>query len=170
MLWREDAGVLLHGRRICLTDTGDIPHHAIWLAHSAGHEGTQKTLHPLCADFFIPSDRALVAEWVQSCMTCQRNKTQTVPLAGLLQPPSGALSGVGRHLHRIIEGLPKVRGKSVNLTVVGHPIRCCRSLMLSLMASFGYMGFPPPSSATGTPYLFATYGVTSSRWRGLSFA
>jgi hypothetical protein len=83
-LWREDAGLLLHGRRICLMDTGDIPHHAIWLAHSAGHEGTQKTLHPLCADFFIPSDRALVVEWVQSCMTCQRNKTQTVPLAGLL--------------------------------------------------------------------------------------
>jgi hypothetical protein len=88
---------------------------------------------------------------------------------------------VGRHLNglyrRATEGQGQVRYPSrwsiasPSTRILSHsttPIRRRRSLMLSLMASFGYMGFPPPSLATGTPCLPAMYGVTSSRWRGLS--
>jgi hypothetical protein len=68
--WRLDDGLLLHGRRLFVPDHGDLRHQAMLLAHSAGHEGMQKTLHRLRADFYIPGDRALVRYWVRSCVTC----------------------------------------------------------------------------------------------------
>ncbi|KAF0925974.1 hypothetical protein E2562_019042 [Oryza meyeriana var. granulata] len=57
-------------------------------------------------------------DWVRSCTTCQRNKTETLPPAGLLQPlevPSQVWADISMDF---IEGLPKVGGKSVILTVV----------------------------------------------------
>jgi len=58
--WRLDSGLLLHGSRIFVPDHGDLRHQVLLLAHAAGHEGTQKTLHRLRAEFYIPRDRALV--------------------------------------------------------------------------------------------------------------
>ncbi|XP_071680352.1 uncharacterized protein [Lolium perenne] len=116
--WRLDKGLLLHGRRIFVPDHGDLRHQALSLAHSAGHEGVQKTLHRLRADFYIPGDGALVRDWVRACVTCQRNKTETLRPAGLLQPldvPSQVWADISLDF---IEGLPKVGGKSVILTVV----------------------------------------------------
>ena len=82
--WRFDDGFLLHGSRIFVPDHDDLRHQALLLAHSAGHEGVQKTLHRLRADFYIPRDRVLVQDWVRSCTTCQKNKTETLQPAGLL--------------------------------------------------------------------------------------
>jgi hypothetical protein len=82
--WRLDDGLLLHGRRLFVPDHGDLRHQAMLLTHSVGHEGVQKTLHHLCADFYIPDDRALVRDWVRFCVTCQRNKTETLQPAELL--------------------------------------------------------------------------------------
>jgi hypothetical protein len=116
--WRSDAGLLLHGRRIFVPDHGDLRHQVLSLAHSAGHEGVQKTLHRLRSDFFVPGDRTLVQDWVRSCEVCQRNKTESLRPAGLLQPlevPSQVWADVSMDF---IEGLPKVGGKSVILTVV----------------------------------------------------
>ena len=59
--WREDAGLLLHGHRIFVPDVGDLRHQAIQLAHGAGHEGVQKTLHRLRSDFYFPGDRTSIA-------------------------------------------------------------------------------------------------------------
>jgi hypothetical protein len=116
--WHFDDGLLLHGSRIFLPDDGDLRHQALRLAHSAGHEGVQKTLHRLRSDFYIPGDRALVQDWVRSCSTCQRNKTEARRPAGLLQPldvPTQVWADISIDF---IEGLPKVAGKSVILTVV----------------------------------------------------
>lgn len=57
-------------------------------------------------------------DWLRSCVTCQRNKTETLRPAGLLQPldvPSQVWADISMDF---IEGLPKVGGKSVILTVV----------------------------------------------------
>ncbi|KAK1652389.1 hypothetical protein QYE76_070194 [Lolium multiflorum] len=116
--WRLDDGLLLHGRRIFVPAHGDLRQQVLSLAHSAGHEGVQKTLHRLRADFYIPGDGALVRDWVRSCVTCQRNKTETLRPAGMLQPldvPSQVWADISMDF---IEGLPKVGGKSVILTVV----------------------------------------------------
>jgi hypothetical protein len=116
--WHEDSGLLLHGARVFVPDFSDLRHQALQLAHGIGHEGTQKTLHRLRAEFYIPSDRALVADCMRSCTTCQRNKTPAMSPAGLLQPlevPSQVWAGISMDF---IEGLPKVGGTSVILTVV----------------------------------------------------
>jgi hypothetical protein len=60
--WRLVDGLLLHGRRIFVPDHDDLRHQVLLMAHSAGHEGVQKTLHHLRADFYIPGDRALVRD------------------------------------------------------------------------------------------------------------
>ncbi|SPT16744.1 unnamed protein product [Triticum aestivum] len=116
--WRFTDGLLLHGRCVFVPAHDDLRHQVLLLAHSAGHEDVQKTLHRLRADFYIPGDRALVRDWVRSCMTCQRNKTETLRPAGLLQPldvPSQVWADISMDF---IVGLPKVGGKSVILTVV----------------------------------------------------
>jgi len=116
--WRLADGLLLHGRRVFVPDHDDLRHQVLLMAHSAGHEGVQKTLHRLRADFYLPRDRAMVQDWVRSCETCQRNKTETLRPAGMLQPldvPAQVWADISMDF---IEGLPKVGGKSVILTVV----------------------------------------------------
>jgi hypothetical protein len=84
--WQVVDGLILHGRRIYLPATSVALHTALQLAHTTGHEGMQRTLQHLRADFFIDNDRRLVHEFVRSCVTCQRNKTDALHPAGLLQP------------------------------------------------------------------------------------
>jgi hypothetical protein len=123
--WRQADGLLLHGRRLFVPDHGDLRHQVLSLAHSAGHDGVQKTLHHLRADFFIPGDRALVQAWVQSCVTCQRNKTETLRPASLLQPldvPSQVWADISMDF---IEGLPLTVvdrfSKCAHFIALGHP-------------------------------------------------
>jgi hypothetical protein len=59
-----------------------------------------------------------VQDWVRSCSTCHRNKTEARRPAGLLQPldiPTQVWANISIDF---IEGLPKVGGKSVILTVI----------------------------------------------------
>jgi len=83
--WRWDAG-LLHGKRIFVPAQHDLCQRVLSLVHSAGHEGVQKTLQHLCANFYVPHDRKLVQEFVRACPTCQHNKTLTQWPAGLSSP------------------------------------------------------------------------------------
>jgi hypothetical protein len=116
--WRLEDGLLLHGSRVYVPNHNDLRHQAILLAHSAGHEGIQKTLHRLRAEFYVPGDRTLVADWVRTCTTCQRNKTETLQPVGLLQPLQVSSQVWADISMDFIEGLPKVGSKSVILTVV----------------------------------------------------
>jgi hypothetical protein len=68
-------------------------------------------------DFHVPGARALVRDFVRACTTCQRNKTDQLQPAGLLQPlpvPSPVWVDIGIDF---IEGLPKVNGRLVMLMV-----------------------------------------------------
>lgn len=87
-------------------------------ARDAGHEGVQKSLHRLRRDFHLPLARAALQQYIRACQVCQRNKTEQLHPAGLLQPltvPSRAMEDISMDF---IEALPKVGGKSVILTVV----------------------------------------------------
>uniref|UniRef100_A0A8I6YET5 Reverse transcriptase n=1 Tax=Hordeum vulgare subsp. vulgare TaxID=112509 RepID=A0A8I6YET5_HORVV len=141
--WRLDKALLLHGRRIFVPDHGDLRHQVLTLAHSARHEGVQKTLHRLRADFYIPGDGAMVRDWVRSCVTCQRNKTETLRPADLLEPldvPSQVWADISMDF---IEGLPKVGGKSVILTVVDR---------FSKYAHFIALGHPYTASSVARAF------------------
>ena len=88
------------------------------LAHTGAHEGIQKTLQRLRTEFYVEHDRRIVRDFVMSCATCQRNKTEALHPVGLLQPlpvPSHVWADISIDF---IEALPKVHGKSVLLTVV----------------------------------------------------
>lgn len=78
----------------------------------------QKTLHRLRRDFHTPHDRRLVSDFVRGCLVCQRNKTEHLHPAGLLLPlpvPAAVWSDIAMDF---VEGLPRVAGKTVILTVV----------------------------------------------------
>ena len=129
--WRWDAGLLLHGKRIFVPAQDDLRQWVLSLIHSTGHEGTQKTLQRLRADFYFPHDRRLVQEFIRACPTCQRNKTSTQRPAGLLHPlevPAQVWADISMDFG---EGLPKVGGKSVILTVVDRFSKYAHFIALS---------------------------------------
>lgn len=103
------------------------------MAHGAGHEGTQKTLVRLRASFYNAQASKMVRDYVKACIVCQRNKTEHLHPAGLLQPldvPSATWSDIAMDF---VEGFPRVAGKSVVLTVVDR---------FSKMAHFIPLGHP----------------------------
>lgn len=85
--------------------------------HGTGHEGFQKTLVRFRSSFYNPHASCLVKDFVKGCLVCQRNKTEHLHPAGLLQPldvPHTVWSDIAMDF---VEGFPKVGGKSVVLTV-----------------------------------------------------
>lgn len=129
--WRVVDGLILRGSRILVSATSVILIDILQLAPAASHEGIQKTLQRLRQDFFVEHDRCLVRELVGSCLTCQRNQTEIVQPAGLLQPldvPTHVWSDIALDF---IEGLPRVHGKSVILTVVDRFSKSAHFIALS---------------------------------------
>ena len=100
-------------------------------AHEAGHEGAQKTLHRLRASFYNSRLHRLVRDFVRGCVVCQRNKTEHLHPAGLLQPlpvPTHVWSDIAMDF---VEEFPRVGGKSVILTVVDRFSKMAHFVALS---------------------------------------
>ena len=174
-------GLILHGTRIFMLVQSALLPTVLELAHSVGHEGVQKTLHRLRGQFYIEGDRAHVRDFVHACAVC-KNKVDPLQPAGLLQPlevPSQVWSDISLDF---IEGLPRVNGKSVILTVVDRfskhahfivsVIRIQRHRLprRSSRPSFACTGSPTPLSATGIPCSLAMCGGICSSWRGSNSA
>jgi hypothetical protein len=112
-----DDLVTYHGR-IYISASSPSLQDVLTSSHGMGHEGAQKTLHHLCANFFILSVRTIVRDFVCVCATCQHNKTDhlhQVSLMRSLEVPAAVWADIAMDF---IEGFPKVSGKSVILTVV----------------------------------------------------
>jgi hypothetical protein len=131
--WTVVDGLILFQQRIY------IPAHFPFLpailaaVHGDNHEGIQRTLHRLNRDFHVPTTRKIVQDYVRACVVCQKNKTELLHPGGLLQPLP-VPSAVWQHISMdFVEGLPKVAGKSVILTVVDR---------LSKYAHFIPLGHP----------------------------
>jgi hypothetical protein len=112
-----DRLILVHGR---VYEPPDSPCLMAILtgSHGMGHEGAEKMLHLLRADLFVPNAHMVVCDHVRSCSTCQKNKTEQLHLAGLLQPlpvPSAVWCDIAMDF---IEGLLRINDKSVILTMV----------------------------------------------------
>jgi hypothetical protein len=87
--------------------------------HDDDHESVQCTLQHFHQDFHTPKDRAIIQDSIRTCAICQRCKTDHLHSEGLLMPllvPTQIWSDITMDF---VEGLPKVGGKSVILTVVG---------------------------------------------------
>lgn len=79
-------GLVLKGSRVFVPASSTHLPAVLQLAHTAGHEGVQKTLQRLRCDFIVDRDRSLVRDYIRSCTVCQCNKTENLHPAGLLQP------------------------------------------------------------------------------------
>lgn len=116
--WSIVDGIVLLGGRIFLPSSSTLWPQVLAQANGVGHEGVQKTLQRLRASFATPRDNKLVRDYIRSCSVCQRNKTEHLHPAGLLQPlevPKAVWADIAMDF---VEGFPKVAGKSVILTVV----------------------------------------------------
>ncbi|WVZ89950.1 hypothetical protein U9M48_036295 [Paspalum notatum var. saurae] len=83
--WSTLDGLILKNKRVFVPAGSPLVSKIIEDAHTAGHEGVQKTLHRVRATFHIPGDRGLVRQYVSSGRVCQQNKTDHLRPAGLLQ-------------------------------------------------------------------------------------
>jgi hypothetical protein len=77
--WREHNGLILHGTRVIVPPSSSLLPYILELAH-VGHKCIQKTIHCLCAHFYVKHDDTIVLDYVQACATCQRNKTESLQL------------------------------------------------------------------------------------------
>lgn len=87
-------------------------------AHDESHERIRKSHHRLRRDFHLPNASVAIQDYICACMVCQRSKTEQLHPTGLLQPlvvPSRIWEDIAMDF---IEGLPKVGGKCVILTVI----------------------------------------------------
>ena len=82
--WRVVDGLILHGTRVFVPVQSALLPIVLELAHSVGHEGVQKTLHRLRAQFYVEGDRAHVRDYVHACAICQKNNVDSLRPAGLL--------------------------------------------------------------------------------------
>ena len=98
--------------------------------HGDGHEGVQRTVHRLRRDFHFPNMKQRVQDMVRLCTVCQQHKSEHLQPAGLLLPlpvPQGVWTDIAMDF---VEALPRVRGKSVILTVVDRFSKYCHFLPL----------------------------------------
>jgi hypothetical protein len=126
--------VVHHGRLFLPTSAAVWPQ-VLEHAHGMVYEGIQKTLQHLHATFFMPDDNKLVHDYIKSCLVCQRNKTEHLHLAGLLQPLAVPNSIWRDIVLDFVEGFPRVGGKSVILMMVDRFSRYTHFVILGHLYS-----------------------------------
>jgi len=103
--WSEVDGFVLYQGKIFVPDSSAFWPQLLDHAHGTGHEAVQKTLVRLRTSFYSPR-AARVREYIRGCLVCQRNKTEHLHPAGLLQPldiPSMVWSDISMDF---MEGFP----------------------------------------------------------------
>jgi len=116
--WSIADGFVMHRGWIFVPASSTLWPQILATAHGVGHEGVQKTLHRLRPSFYNPAANSLVRKLVHSYATCQRNKTEHLHHASLLQPLPVTTAVWQDIALDFVEGFPRIGGKSVVLTVV----------------------------------------------------
>jgi len=129
--WAVQDGLVTYDGRLYIAPSSPLLLEIVAAIHEDGHEGVQRTLHRLRRDFHFPNMRQHVQDFVRACATCQRYKSEHLHPAGLLLPlpvPTAVWTDIGLDF---VEALPKVRGKSVILTVVDRFSKYCHFIPLA---------------------------------------
>jgi hypothetical protein len=108
-------GLFFFKGRIVVPSNVTLRNKLIYEAHDTkigGHSGVLCTFKKVATQFYWPSMHKSVQEYVKSCDTCQRTKSEPLPPAGLLQPLSIPCQVWGDITIDFITGLPlsHVRG------------------------------------------------------------
>jgi hypothetical protein len=129
--WALADGLVQYGGRLYLPPASPLLQEVLAAVHEEGHEGVQRTLHRLRRDFHFPNMKRAVQDLVRACAVCQRNKSEHLLPAGLLLPlpvPQGVWTDIALDF---VEALPRVRGKSVILTMVDQFSKYCHFIPLA---------------------------------------
>lgn len=116
--WSIADGMVQFAGRLYIPADSPLLQEIVGAIHEDGHEGVQRTLHRLRRDFHFPNMKELVQDRLRTCVVCQRYKSEHMQLAGLLLPlpvPQAVWTDVALDF---VEALPRVRSKSVILTIV----------------------------------------------------
>lgn len=114
-------GVLRYKSRVVVGGDSDLRSTILAEIHNSaygGYLGVQGTYLRLKGSFYWPGMKSAVTKLVQACDICQRNKSSSGGLPGLLQPlpiPHTAWTHISMDF---VEGLPKSAGKNVILVVI----------------------------------------------------
>jgi Integrase zinc binding domain len=121
-----------------------------------GHPGRDETIRCVNKEYFWPSARAWIMEYVKGCATCQQNKNLTHRIkTPLFRIPSTIDAKPFSHIAMdLITGLPKSDGHDAILTIVDHG--CSR----------GAIFLPCSTTITGTG-IAKLYLENMFRWFGL---
>lgn len=129
-----------------------------------GHSGAEVTRKRIGDYFYWKGMKEDIKQYVWNCVTCQRNKPDNSPPAGLLQPlliPEGIWEEINMDF---ITGLPNSHGKEAILVIVNriskyahfialsHPYTALSVAQLFLDHFTDYMGYLNQLSVTETPY------------------
>jgi hypothetical protein len=178
--WTVVDGLVLHEGRVFVPPSSTFWPQLLATAHGAGHEGVQKTLQRLRASFYMPNAVRLVKDYVKSCTICQRNKSEHLHPAGLLQPlevPSAVWADIAMDF---IEGFPRVGGKSVVLTVVdrfskyahfiplGHPYTAISVAQAFFDSIVRLHGFPCSIVSDRDPVFTSTFWTELFKFAGVT--
>jgi hypothetical protein len=118
--WTVVDDMITYGGRLYIPPDSPLLQEIMEAIHEDGHEGVHRTLM-----------RRLVQEFVRSCPTCQRYKSEHLHPAGLLMPlpmPSAVWADIGLNFK---EALPRVNGKTVILFVVDRFNKYCHFIPLA---------------------------------------
>jgi len=129
--WAVVDGLITHAGKIFVPSDSALVSIILAAVHDMGHEGIQKTLWRVRADFCISKDKQLVADYVRSWGIFQRNKTEHLHPAGLLQPleiPSQVWADI---ISRLCGRLAEGKWKNFPLSVVDRFSRYAHFIALS---------------------------------------
>ncbi|CAM8908453.1 unnamed protein product [Rhodiola kirilowii] len=138
--WSYKDGLLFFKNRVYLLSDSPLIQSITSALHNQGHEGYQKTLHRITADFYWKGMKKHIQDFVRACCVCQRHKTENLQQADLLQPlpiPVQIWSDISMDF---IEGLPVSSGKSVLFVVVDRFSKYAHFIPLALGVSVGRVG------------------------------
>lgn len=65
--WELVDDLVTYNKQVYVPATATLVPAILKLAHGTGHEGVQKTLHRLRANFHVPNAHSLVQEFVRAC-------------------------------------------------------------------------------------------------------
>ncbi|XP_010262237.1 PREDICTED: uncharacterized protein LOC104600803 [Nelumbo nucifera] len=117
--WSMHSGLALYKGRIYLPIDCSLIPSVISSIHNSTHEGVQKTLHRIHADFHWQGMKAAMRDFIQNCSMCQQQKWENLHPAGLLQPLSLPTQIWADISMDFIEGLPK--GTTLAFSSAYHP-------------------------------------------------
>ncbi|GJQ99979.1 retrotransposon-related protein [Tanacetum coccineum] len=126
-------GKLYHKERLVIPTTSPWIPQLLEEFHSSpngGHSGFYRTYRRLASKIYWLGMTKSIREFVRACNTCQRCKSSTLSLAGLLQPlpiPDSIWEDISIDF---ITGLPKSKGYKVILVVVDHLLKYCHFIPL----------------------------------------